>query len=273
MEAFLDTVWLGPAQPTCYPSAIMPDFRAYCVTDKKDFTEIRLDADESHHLVVVNRCGRGDPVVLFDGLGNEWICECLDPSRNGAVLRVRESRQSPPRPRKITLGQALPKGSTMDDIIRQATEIGTTRIVPLLSERTQVHLDGDREGKKLEKWRTTAIEAAKQCCNPWLPEITTFQNATAFMQSAKGYDLMLIASLCPGTSTLKSALAHHRARHGGAPQNVLWLVGPEGDFSPAELTAAITAGFQPITLGPLVLRSDTAAVYALSILSYELGNS
>jgi 16S rRNA (uracil1498-N3)-methyltransferase len=161
----------------------------------------------------------------------------------------------------------------MDDIIRQATEIGATQIVPLLSERTQVHLDGERQGRKLEKWRTTAIEAAKQCGNPWLPEITPLQNATVFMQSAAGYDLKLIASLCPGTSTLKSALAHFRTRHGGAPRNVLWLVGPEGDFSPVEMTAAITAGFQPITLGPLVLRSDTAAVYALSILSYELGNT
>jgi 16S rRNA (uracil1498-N3)-methyltransferase len=251
----------------------MPDFRAYSQSTEKAATEIRLGPEESHHLVVVNRCGRGDPVVVFDGRGNEWICECIDPAKTGAVLRVRESRPSPLRSHSITLGQALPKGSVMDDIIRQATEIGATQIVPLLSERTQVHLDGERQGRKLEKWRTTAIEAAKQCGNPWLPEITPLQNATVFMQSAAGYDLKLIASLCPGTSTLKSALAHFRTRHGGAPRNVLWLVGPEGDFSPVEMTAAITAGFQPITLGPLVLRSDTAAVYALSILSYELGNT
>ncbi len=251
----------------------MPDFRAYAQPAEKDPSEIRLGAGESHHLVAVNRCARGDPVVAFDGRGSEWICECIDPAKAGAVLKVREARRAPPRPFAITLGQALPKGSVMDDIIRQATEIGAAHIMPLLSERTQVHLDGDRQDKKLEKWRTTAIEAAKQCGNPWLPEISPVQNATMFMQAAAGYDLKLIASLHPGAGSLKSTLGIFLARHGGAPRKVLWLVGPEGDFSPAEITAAITTGFQPVTLGPLVLRSDTAAAYALSILSYELANT
>ena len=251
----------------------MPDFRAYCPPTETEPAEIRLTPEESHHLVAVNRCGRGDPVVVFDGHGREWITECADASKGGTVLRVKSSRQAPPLPHAITLGQALPKGATMDDIIRQATEVGAARIVPLLSERTQVHLDGDRQEKKLEKWRTTAIEAAKQCGNPWLPEITPIQNFAAFIASAKDYDLKLIASLHGGATTLKQALKHFHSRHGSAPRKVLWFVGPEGDFSPAEMTAAITAGFQPITLGPLVLRSDTAAIYALSILSYELGHA
>ena len=250
----------------------MPDFRAHSQPLEGEPAEIRLSPEESHHLVAVNRCGRGDPVVVFDGRGREWVTECLDASKGATVLRVKSSRQAPPLPHAITLGQALPKGSTLDDIIRQATEVGAARIVPLLSERTQVHLDGDRQDKKLEKWRTTAIEAAKQCGNPWLPEITPIQKLADFISAAKDYDLKLIASLHGGATTLKQAIAHHHARHHAAPRNVLWLVGPEGDFSPAEMTAAITAGFQPITLGPLVLRSDTAAIYALSILSYELSN-
>ena len=248
----------------------MPDFRAYCQPTERDPAEIRLSPEESHHLVTVNRCGRGDPVVAFDGHGKEWVTECTDASKHAAVLRVRESRQARPLPHEITLGQALPKGSTMDDIVRQATEVGAARIVPLLSERTQVHLDGARQDKKVEKWRTAAIEAAKQCGNPWLPEIAPVQKFADFITSAKDYDLKLVASLHAGTTNLKAALAHYRAKHAAAPRKVLWLVGPEGDFSPAEMTAALTAGFQPITLGPLVLRSDTAAVYALSILSHEL---
>lgn len=248
----------------------MPDFRAYAPAASADATEIRLAPEESHHLVTVNRCGRGDPVTAFDGRGHEWITECTDPSKSATVLRVKEARPASPRAFEITLGQALPKGASMDDIVRQATEIGATRIVPLLSERTQVHLDGDRADKKAEKWRTGAIEAAKQCGNPWLPEITPIQNFSVFLASAAGYDLRLIASLHAGTTTLKKALATYSAKHGHAPRKVLWLVGPEGDFSPTEMTAAITAGCSPITLGPLVLRSDTAAVYALSILSHEL---
>jgi 16S rRNA (uracil1498-N3)-methyltransferase len=250
----------------------MPDFRAHAPAAAADAVEIRLSPEESHHLVAVNRCGRGDPVTAFDGRGREWLTECTDPGKGGAVLRVRESRLAPPRPHEITLGQALPKGATMDDIVRQATEVDAARLVPLLSERTQVHLDADRAEKKVEKWRTTAIEAAKQCGNPWLPEIAPVQDFAAFVPAARDHDLKLIASLHGGAAPLKQVLRHHHARHGHLPRRVLWLVGPEGDFSPAEMTTAISAGFAPVTLGPLVLRSDTAALYALSILSYELGN-
>ncbi len=251
----------------------MPDFRAYHVPAEADPLEIHLGTEESHHLIAVNRCGRGDPVVVFDGRGHEWLTECTDASKGGALLRVKVARPAAPRPHDITLAQALPKGSAMDDIIRQATEIGAARIVPLLSERTQVHLDAERQDKKIEKWRVAAIEAAKQCGNPWLPEIAPIERFDAFVAAAKGHDLKLVASLHGGATTLKHALAHHRAHAGGPPRHAVWLVGPEGDFSPTEMTTAITAGFQPITLGPLVLRSDTAACYALSILSYELGSA
>lgn len=248
----------------------MPDFRAYAPAVPANAAEIRLAPDESHHLVTVNRCGRGDPVVAFDGQGHEWLTECIDPAKGGAILKIKESRPAKSRPFEITLGQALPKGATMDDIVRQATEIGAVRVVPLLSERTQVHLDGERADRKVEKWRTAAIEAAKQCGNPWLPEIAPLQSFSAFLGLAPGFDLKLIASLHAGANTLKKVLASYAAKHGHAPRRVLWLVGPEGDFSPAEMTAAISAGCAPVTLGPLVLRSDTAAVYALSILSHEL---
>jgi 16S rRNA (uracil1498-N3)-methyltransferase len=264
----------------------MPDYRAYCPPTAAMAGEIRLSPDESHHLVVVNRCGRGDPVVAFDGHGREWMTECVDPSKGAAVLRVKQARPAAPRAFSITLAQALPKGATMDDIVRQATEIGAARIIPLLSERTQVHLDGDRADKKVEKWRTTAIEAAKQCGNPWLPEITPLMRFEEFLrwasvsaptpvataESGDHHPLNLVASLHAGTTTLKNTLATFAHHHGHPPRSALWLIGPEGDFSPMEMTAAVMAGFAPVTLGPLVLRSDTAAIYALSILSNELGN-
>ncbi len=91
-------------------------------------------------------------------------------------------------------------------------------------------------------------------------------DAAAFLAAARDYDLKLLASLHPGAQSLKTVLAA-QAR---PPKKVLWLIGPEGDFSPAEMTLAQTAGFAPVTLGPLVLRCETAATYALSILSYEL---
>lgn len=251
----------------------MPDFRAFVVPSAAEPTELTLSADESHHLVTVNRARVGDFVVAFDGRGTEWTCELADNNRRAARLRVRSKHQRPTLPFDITLAQALPKGSSMDAIVRKATEIGVARIVPLESERTQVHLHGDRSDRKIEKWQVAALEAAKQCGNPFLPEIAPVQNALAFMESARGFDLKLIASLQAGAKSLKQALAAYREANQRSPQKILWLIGPEGDFTPAEMSASHSAGFEPITLGPLVLRCETAAVYAISILSYELLNA
>ncbi|MGH7945363.1 MAG: RsmE family RNA methyltransferase [Opitutaceae bacterium] len=248
----------------------MSDFRAFCVPATAEPGELTLSPDESHHLVAVNRARVGDTIVAFDGRGREWICELVSDRKNAAVLKVRFKRKLKPLPYEITLGQALPKGQFMDAIVRKATEIGAARVVPLESERTQVHLDADRSDRKIEKWQTAALEAAKQCGNPYVPEISPVQNAAAFIASAHGFDLKLIASLHPGARSLKTVLAAFRAAHHRSPGKVLWLVGPEGDFTPAEMSLAQTAGFEPVTLGPLVLRCETAAAYALSILSYEL---
>jgi 16S rRNA (uracil1498-N3)-methyltransferase len=235
-----------------------------------DPAEIELSADESHHLVTVNRAKAGDTVVAFDGRGAEWICKLSVADRRAAKLKVRFAQKAAPLPWRITLGQALPLGGAMDSIVRKATEIGVSAIIPLESERTQVHLDSERTDRKTGKWQTAALEAAKQCGNPWLPEIGPVTPAAAFMDSAKGYDLKLIASLQPGAKSLKAVLAQYRAANGRPPGSVLWLIGPEGDFTPAEMSRSKGAGFEPITLGPLVLRCETAAVYALSVLSYEL---
>lgn len=250
----------------------MPDFRVFCTPPSPEPAELALDAEESHHLVTVNRARAGDTVIAFDGRGHEWVCTLRDANKRAARLAVQRAQHTAPFPYAITLGQALPKGKGMDAIVRKATEIGAARLAPLVTERTEVHLDGDREEHKVEKWRAAAIEAAKQCGNPFLPEILPVQKLAALAASPAPEELRLVASLHPGAGSLKTALAGFRAAHGRAPRSVLWLVGPEGDFSPAEIAALLGAGFLPITLGPLVLRCETAAVYALSVLSYELQN-
>ena len=251
----------------------MSDFRVYCQPPEREPSEIRPSPEESHHLVTVNRARTGDTVVAFDGQGNEWICELAEDAKHAAVLKVRFRQKAKRLPYEITLGQALPKGQFMDAIVRKATELGTARIAPLESERTIVHLEDDRTGRKIEKWQSAAVEAAKQCGNPFVPEILPVQSATTFIESSRGYDLKLIASLQPGAKSLKGVLAAYTAANGHPPRKVLWLVGPEGDFTTAEAGLSRAAGFEPITLGPLVLRCETAAVYALSVLSYELQNA
>ena len=213
-------------------------------------------------------------MVVFNGRGTEWTCILRSADRRAARLEVITTRQAPARAHALTLAQALPKGGVMDDIVQKATELGAARIVPLETERTQVHLGAERGSRKMGKWQAVAVEAAKQCGNPWLPAIGPVQTLADFLAEAgSACDLKLLASLEPGSQSLPSALAAWRAARpaGAAPASAAWLIGPEGDFSPAECARARAAGFVGVTLGPLVLRCDTAAVAALSVLAYELG--
>lgn len=248
----------------------MPDFRVYAPSENADAKDIVLSRAESHHLVAVNRAWEGDPVVAFDGCGREWFCELREASKTGARLEVKSSRMAAGVKFRITLAQALPKGTAMDGIVRKATEIGAVRIVPLETERTQVHFDEDRGGRKLEKWQVAALEAAKQCGNAWLPEIASVRRLADFLKENSG-GLKLAASLHGGSLLLKKVLADFQKENGRLPDSAVWLVGPEGDFSEGEMRAIVGAGFLPVTLGPLVLRCETAATYALSVLSHELG--
>lgn len=252
------------------PSVRMPDYRVHCQPDTADPRELILSPQESHHLVVVNRAPAGALVVAFDGRGNEWDARLVRADKRAARLLVSARRPALPLTFEIDLAPALPKGALMDAIVQKATELGVRCIRPLTSERSQVHLEGQRYERKIEKWQTAALEAAKQCGNPWVPEIAPLQETTAFVRSASSYDIALLASLHPGARSLKTVLADHRNHHGCMPRRAVWLIGPEGDFSPSELSAAEAAGFVPVTLGPLVLRCETAAVVAIGILRHEL---
>jgi len=170
----------------------------------------------------------------------------------------------------ITLAQAIPKGKNMDLIIQKATELGVAKIVPLLSDRTVVQLEEDELPKKREKWKQVTIEAAKQSGQDWLPEIAKPVTPKQFFAEFEHYELPLVASLQSDARSLKKVLANFREQHGRRPSSALILVGPEGDFTPAETSWAKSAGCVPVSLGPIVLRTETAAIYSLSVLAYEL---
>ena len=158
----------------------------------------------------------------------------------------------------------------MDLIVQKAVEIGAAEIAPILSDRTVVRLDEESAVSKQAKWQTVAIEAAKQCGQNWLPRVHGPQSMAQFFQQPRRFDLQLIGSLQSDAVHLKKILAEYSAEHGDRPTSVLMLVGPEGDFTPAELSLARSHGCRPITLGPIVLRVETASIYCLSVLSYEL---
>lgn len=264
---------LDARPPNPFTPLQMPDFRVHVPTAPQGAAELILPPAETHHLVTVNRARCGDPVIAFDGDGCEWTC-LLDrvEGKKAAVLRITSQTRRTPLHCSLLLGQGLPKGSTMDEIVRQATELGAAAIAPLATTRSEVRLDDERAAKKNEKWRTVAIEAAKQCGNPFLPAIAPVQGIDAFLAStqASATELRLVASLHPGARPLRSVLAAWRAAHEGrAPRSAACLIGPEGDLTAEEVERALAAGFIAVTLGPLVLRCDTAAACALSVLRIE----
>jgi 16S rRNA (uracil1498-N3)-methyltransferase len=231
---------------------------------------LALAGAEAHHCRNVLRLEPGDKVVLFDGRGRELTAEIT--SADAAQIRLRKlhEAQTPPLRCQITLGQAIPKGKNMDLIVQKAVEIGAAEIAPILSDRTVVRLDEESAASKKSKWQTVAIEAAKQCGQNWLPPVQVPQTMAQFFQQPRRFDLQLIGSLQSDAVHLKKILSEYSAEHGDRPSSVLMLVGPEGDFTPAELSLARSHGCRPITLGPIVLRVETASIYCLSVLSYEL---
>lgn len=225
-----------------------------------------LDADEAHHCLNVLRLSTGDRVTVFDGAGREGQAVIESASGSKAKLKISSTSTTPAPPCAITLAQAVPKGKNMDLIVQKAVELGAARIVPLLSARTVVQIDSGDATKKKEKWSAIALEACKQCGQNRLPEVAEPMTPKAFAERLEKGDLHLIASLQPDARPLKTVLKEH----GKTPNQVTIFVGPEGDFTPAEIALAKSHGCQPITLGPIILRTETAAIYCLSVLAHEL---
>jgi 16S rRNA (uracil1498-N3)-methyltransferase len=219
-----------------------------------------LDAGESHHFLRVLRGKIGDRITVFDGKGREMHAEVTEISRDAVKFRAISEQKTPPLPIRVTLAQAIPK-KNFDLIVQKAAELGVSSIVPLISERTL-----KRPAVAPERWREIALEACKQSGNNWLPSIESPQKVSELVPKIANFDMKLIASLQPDAQNLKKILE-------SAPKNlrsVVVFVGPEGDFTPAELALAKSAGCLPLSLGPLVLRAETAAIYTLSILHHEL---
>ena len=246
--------------------------RFYVAPENWDPVGLALRGSEAHHARNVLRMQAGDKLVLFNGEGREITAEITNVTVDEIRLRkLHESEMAPLRCR-IVLGQAIPKGKNMDLIVQKAVEIGAAEIAPIISDRTIVQVDSESATQKQSRWRQIAIEAAKQSGQNWLPRVHTPRKlAELFSMAPEGsFDLRLIGSLQPDAQHLKKVLADYSSEHQGRPRSVLMLVGPEGDFTPAELALARRHDCQPITLGPIILRVETAAIYCLSILSYEL---
>jgi len=226
---------------------------------------LRLEGAEAHHAAGVLRLQPGETVVVLDGAGAEYECQVEHSDRGQLSLAVKQKKNHPPPPCRVTLALAIPKGKIIESILQKATELGAAAIIPLLTERVATRLDGEGAEHKAAKWRQVAIEAIKQCGQPWLPHVAAPVTLAEYLPRNDSFDLSLVGSL-------QGDGRHPRGYFAGKPSTVRLWIGPEGDFTPAELDAIRASGAKPITLGSLVLRVETAAIYALSIVKYEIAS-
>ena len=228
---------------------------------------LALDTSETHHAFDVLRMRTGERATVFDGEGQEAEVELGKRGKSGTEMRRISLTKTAPLPCRITLAQAVPKGKNMDLIIEKATELGVAAIAPLMSERTVVRGTEEDHIRKQAKWQRTAIEACKQCGQNFLPRVLQPCSPKSLFERNERYDLMLVGSLQADAKPFKQVLSEFGATR---PKSVLILIGPEGDFTPAEISLAKSHGCRPITLGPIILRTETAAIYCVSVLNHEL---
>ena len=232
-------------------------------------TPLRLGEAEAKHARSVLRLREDDRVVVLNGAGKELLCQAEEVRSDSTTLKIIQENSIAPLPFEITLYQAVTKGKTMDLIIQKATELGAHRVVPVLSERSVPDWDEAKAAAKVEKWRSVCIESIKQCGSAWLPTLEMPMTPSAAIEDARGAEVSLIATLQSDAKHPRTHIDGHEAENGQAPKKLAIWVGPEGDYTPAEINQ-IRGSALPITLGPLVLRSETAAIYCLAFLNYEL---
>ena len=226
--------------------------------------EVTLDVIASRHLATVLRLKEGDPISLFNGQGGEFratLSECSGKRVTASVADFTNTERESPL--HIHLGIGMSRGDRMDWVIQKATEVGVTEISPLYTERTEVKLKGDRAEKKLRHWQQVSISACEQSYRNRVPVIHPPITVNQWLSSVEAE---------------KKLVLHHRSQHSiselGEQQaaSAALLIGPEGGLSTDEIKRAEKHSFMPLTLGPRVLRTETAPVVAISILQSLWGD-
>lgn len=241
------------------------------IKHKGDITsqdEIILGSDASNHLLRVLRLPVGAEVIVFDGNGGEYLATIVSTHKKNARLRIKEyipvTRESCA---KIHLGQAIPKGEKMDFIIQKATELGVTSITPLFTNRCNINLDEPRLKKKTEHWHRVAISAAEQCGRTFIPVINKAENLKNWVENSPSIKMGL--TLAPSAAVNFTRLL---AKCGTVVGEIYLLIGPEGGLTMEEIEFTLSKNFCAANLGKRILRTETAALTAISILQASWGD-
>lgn len=222
---------------------------------------LALESGPASHVARVLRMGEGDALVLFNGDGLEYPATITRADKRAVEVLLDAPREnSLESPLAVELGIGISRGDRMDWVLQKATELGVKAVAPLFTERCEVKLKGERLEKKLLHWRQVIVSACEQCGRSRLPGLA----APATLEQWLG-----------GCTAERRFVLHHRAAPAtdrGTPGSVALAVGPEGGLSEAEIEACLSAGFEPLTLGPRVLRTETAPLAALAILQAQWGD-
>lgn len=227
---------------------------------------VQLNEQDAHHITRVLRMKTGEGLTLCDSKGNDYICKIKSMEKNNVICEVLQKDLSKGEAKAdVTLYMALPKGDKMDFIVQKAVELGAKRIVPFIAERSVSRPDQKTLIKKCERWRKIAREAAMQSERGVIPEVSdvlTYENAVC---EASKHQFALFLYENEKNTTIRDVL------FGKEISSVALMVGPEGGFAEQETSAAYKNNMQSVSLGPRILRCETAPLAAISIVMYESG--
>jgi len=223
---------------------------------------VELSGPTAHYLARVLRLSKGDPLILFNGDGRDYAGEITAIQPQRVQARLLDSREpGNESPLKITLVQAVCRGERMDYALQKATELGVFCIQPLISQRVEVRLDTSRQAKRMEHWRGVVIAACEQSGRALVPEVRTPLSMPAWLASA-GQSARLVLDPCA---------ADRLAGLTFGLDAVSIAIGPEGGFTEQEMEAVRTNGLMTVSLGPRVLRTETAGAAAIAVLQAKTG--
>jgi 16S rRNA (uracil1498-N3)-methyltransferase len=238
--------------------------RVHVDADLQTGRRLTLEGSAGNHIARVLRLRAGDALTLFNGRGGEYGGTIEEIRRDTVLVGVLEQRDTEREsPCQITLAQGISRGERMDWVVQKATELGVARIAPLFTERSVVHLDDRQAAKKVQHWRSIAIAACEQSGRNRVPEIAAPIGLFDLLerQTPRGAALLL----SPGATLRITDIP-------AADTGATVLIGPEGGLADAEQEAATKSGFTPVRMGPRVLRTETAAVCALTLLQQKFGD-
>ena len=235
--------------------------RIYCPTPLTAGEQLALPAGAARHVQVL-RLQPGDPLSLFNGEGGEFECSVTQMGRSTVQVQIGQHHTiERMASRQVHLAVCMPANERMDWLVEKATELGVASIQPLMSERSVLRLSGERAEKKVLHWHSVAVAACEQCGGNRVPEVHPVMTLNQWLQGWRTLeaDTCLVLSLAPGVQPLR--------RVAGEASSLTLLLGPEGGLAADEEARAMAQGFKAVSLGPRVLRAETAALAALAALA------